>query len=91
MTKTTRGLPNTCSQCGTPVKKEDWWFANNEDEARSGQGLCEKCATTNDAPVEQEKPVDNQQPEQEAAGDDVDQEEQGDVGNAPIEQRKKRG
>lgn len=59
--KTTRGLPNTCSQCGTPVKKEDGWFAKNEDEARSGQGLCEKCArksTRTPEPSIQEQPAD---------------------------------
>lgn len=41
MIKTTRGLPNSCSQCGDEIT-EKVWYAENEDAARSGQGYCEK-------------------------------------------------
>lgn len=42
MDKTKRGLPNTCSKCGAPCGDE--WYAANEEAARAGLGLCEKCA-----------------------------------------------
>lgn len=32
------GLPNTCSVTGKPIT-EGYWFAANNDEARSGQGI----------------------------------------------------
>ncbi len=41
MIKTMRGLPNSCSQCGKPIK-EGYWYAANEDAAFAGQGICEK-------------------------------------------------
>lgn len=58
MIKTTRGLPNTCSRCATPIEKKDGWFAKNEDEARSGLGLCGRCvkaAQKPEAPAIQEQ------------------------------------
>ena len=42
MNKTKRGLPNTCARCGAACTSE--WYAQNDDEARAGRGLCEKCA-----------------------------------------------
>lgn len=44
MKKTQAGLPNTCSSCGTPVAVKDGWFARNDEQARTGQGLCQACA-----------------------------------------------
>lgn len=41
MLKTKAGLPNTCSNCGKQVVE---WYAPSIDMARSGNGLCEKCA-----------------------------------------------
>jgi hypothetical protein len=35
---TKAGLPNTCSATGEPIT-ESYWFAKNQDEARSGQGI----------------------------------------------------
>jgi len=40
--KTKAGLPNTCSKCGAPIMGE--WYAESIDHARSGLGLCAKCA-----------------------------------------------
>lgn len=37
----TIGLPNTCSSCGKPPGKV--WYAENEDQARSGGGICKGC------------------------------------------------
>ena len=42
MIETEVGLPNTCSNCGKPPG--DTWFAEHEDAARSGQGICDNCA-----------------------------------------------
>ena len=42
--QTSKGLPNSCSNCGQTIKEKEW-FAPNEDEARSGLGLCVTCAT----------------------------------------------
>jgi|GEM_PF-6816584 len=42
MQKTVAGLPNSCSVCGAPVSAVDGWFAENEDVARSGGGVCGK-------------------------------------------------
>lgn len=42
MIETKVGLPNTCSVCGTPQR--EFWYAEHEDAARSGQGLCRECA-----------------------------------------------
>jgi len=45
MIETSAGLPNTCSECGTDPGAT--WFAENEDQARSGGGLCKNCAGWN--------------------------------------------
>ena len=37
---TKAGLPNTCSLTGQVIT-EGYWFAANEDEARSGAGICQ--------------------------------------------------
>jgi hypothetical protein len=42
MIKTAVGLPNTCSRCGRRCTGE--WWAEHEDAARSGTGLCDECA-----------------------------------------------
>jgi hypothetical protein len=42
MIKTRAGLPNTCSQCGTPCVEE--WYAIHVDAALAGAGLCAMCA-----------------------------------------------
>lgn len=42
MIKTAIGLPNTCSQCGKRCINQ--WWAEHEDAARSGSGLCDGCA-----------------------------------------------
>ena len=42
MKKTTAGLPNTCWNCG--ADNLEYWFAENDDRARSGGGICESCA-----------------------------------------------
>ena len=47
MIKTAVGLPNTCSRCGRRCTGE--WWAEHEDAARSGTGLCDECASV--APV----------------------------------------
>lgn len=47
MIATKVGLPNSCSQCGTPVT-EDTWFAEHDDAARSGLGVCRVCAAKAD-------------------------------------------
>jgi hypothetical protein len=75
MIQTNRGLPNTCSVCGTPVSGS--WFAKNEDVARSGGGVCAKCngkgveqtkihdtpaAVVEDTPVE-DTPAEDYQPD----------------------------
>jgi hypothetical protein len=39
---TSKGLPNTCSNCATLC--ENTWSAENEDQARAGQGICANCA-----------------------------------------------
>lgn len=41
--KTTVGLPNTCCACGQEPT-EGYWFAEHNDAARSGGGLCAACA-----------------------------------------------
>lgn len=38
LSKTNKGLPNSCSKCGKACVKV--WYAANEDMARSGQGFC---------------------------------------------------
>lgn len=40
MLNTKIGLPNTCSLCGEKVDVEMGWWAENEDVARSGGGIC---------------------------------------------------
>jgi hypothetical protein len=40
--ETAAGLPNTCSQCGE--RPGSRWYAENVDQARSGLGLCARCA-----------------------------------------------
>lgn len=40
---TNAGLPNSCCVCGKPQKGN--WYAENEDEARSGLGTCKKDST----------------------------------------------
>jgi len=42
MIQTAIGLPNTCSQCGKRCAGQ--WWAEHEDAARSGAGLCDECA-----------------------------------------------
>ena len=42
MIKTGVGLPNTCSRCGKRCTGK--WWAEHEDAARSGAGLCDECA-----------------------------------------------
>jgi hypothetical protein len=46
------GLPNTCCICGKPPGKT--WYARNRDEARSGLGVCKKCAFPPKKKAEQE-------------------------------------
>lgn len=46
MIETKAGLPNTCSECGTP--QAGTWYAASVDMARSGQGLCATCAGKGD-------------------------------------------
>lgn len=40
MIKTSVGLPNNCSVTGKPIK-EGYWYADSEDAAIAGQGICE--------------------------------------------------
>ena len=42
MIHTSVGLPNTCSRCGKRCISQ--WWAEHEDAARSGSGLCDECA-----------------------------------------------
>lgn len=42
MIETTRGLPNTCHDCGKPAGPT--WWAEHEDAARAGGGVCRVCA-----------------------------------------------
>lgn len=42
MIRTTKGMPNTCSNCGAGPLEECW--AETVDHARAGLGLCEACA-----------------------------------------------
>ena len=42
MIRTTKGMPNTCSNCGAGPLEECW--AESEDHARAGLGLCKDCA-----------------------------------------------
>lgn len=37
---TKAGLPNTCSVCAKTVTKDEGWYAENEDTARAGGGVC---------------------------------------------------
>lgn len=48
--ETSQGLPNSCTQCGTPIPANGTWFARNVDEARSGKGLCAECMVTASRP-----------------------------------------
>lgn len=41
--ETKAGLPNNCSQCGSPIIGS--WFARNIDDARAGKGICADCMT----------------------------------------------
>lgn len=59
MMETTKGLPNNCSQCGTPILET--WFSRNLDEARSGKGFCADCIAA-EAPAVQEPLPDFLQP-----------------------------
>jgi hypothetical protein len=43
MIQTAIGLPNTCSRCGRRCTGE--WWAEHEDAARAGAGLCDGCAS----------------------------------------------
>lgn len=38
------GLPNTCFKCGEPIPEGQPWYAEHEDAARAGLGLCAACA-----------------------------------------------
>ena len=60
MKETKRGLPNTCSNCGK--NPGDSWYAEHEDAARSGQGLCKDCAF----PKKEEKAVKEKNKEEKA-------------------------
>lgn len=42
MTETAKGLPNTCHDCGQPAGPV--WYAEHEDAARAGGGVCRDCA-----------------------------------------------
>ena len=42
------GIPNSCCVCGKMQHVK--WYAQNDDEARSGQGRCLKDATKPKAP-----------------------------------------
>jgi hypothetical protein len=42
MIQTAVGLPNRCSRCGKSCTGQ--WWAEHEDAARSGAGLCDGCA-----------------------------------------------
>lgn len=44
MIKTQRGLPNTCSKCGRKVTAQEGWYAEHDDAARAGLGVCADCA-----------------------------------------------
>lgn len=37
------GLPNSCSNCAKPVPLADGWFAEHDDAALSGAGVCAAC------------------------------------------------
>ncbi|MCI0363681.1 MAG: hypothetical protein L0219_07340 [Phycisphaerales bacterium] len=52
--KTSRGLPNTCSNCGGDPGA--FWFAANDDQARAGQGLCKDCAYPKAEKSEEKQP-----------------------------------
>lgn len=40
MIKTSVGLPNNCSATGKPIK-ESFWYADSEDAAIAGLGICD--------------------------------------------------
>lgn len=42
MIETVKGLPNTCHDCGQPAGPV--WWAEHEDAARAGGGVCRPCA-----------------------------------------------
>ena len=52
MQKTVAGLPNSCSVCGKPLTREDGWYAEHDDAARSGGGMCANCIVLRPAPGE---------------------------------------
>jgi hypothetical protein len=54
MYETDKGLPNTCSQCGTP--QTITWFVENDDQARAGGGLCAACRTKQSDPLPEPRP-----------------------------------
>ncbi len=37
---TQSGLPNSCFLCGKSLTRAEGWYAEHEDAARSGQGIC---------------------------------------------------
>lgn len=41
MKETAKGLPNTCTRCAR--KAGPTWWANNDDEAIAGLGVCHEC------------------------------------------------
>lgn len=54
MKQTRVGLPNSCSICGNTVLTEMWW-ADNDDFARAGSGVCDNCR----APKPTQMPTEN--------------------------------
>lgn len=59
MIQTTAGLPNSCSQCGTPVATSSFWFAPNEDGARAGAGVCQACTLAENPNPEVDLPLED--------------------------------
>lgn len=64
-----KGLPNTCSDCGEPIKGKKW-FAENEDQAEAGQGVCDKCAKKGGKSRQEPELVQTVPDEQEGGEDD---------------------
>ena len=52
MQKTVAGLPNSCSVCGKALTREDGWYAEHDDAARSGVGICADCNALKPTPGE---------------------------------------
>jgi len=75
--ETTRGLPNTCTKCGKPIKGGKW-FAKSDDHARAGQGYCAKCAKAlakpPKPPKQEPEPAKEPEPQAEETGAEAETE-----------------